>query len=176
MTLCKALPDCGRRTRALDLGPWIGIASILLVAAGCASTPLAAAERDATAKSFATDGGQANVHVYRLSAAAGGVTYPVSLDGRRLGELAVGTFALAVVTPGTHSVLVEGKREASSSVTFEVEPGRNVFVRFEPRQNPWADFAWLWGGERWSLLLLVMTDPEVAMQEVRRCDLIQGTE
>lgn len=154
--------------------PWIGIASILLISAGCARSPLAAAERDATAKSFATDGGQANVYVYRSSAAAGGVTYPVSLDGMRLGELAVGTFALAVLPPGTHSVLVAGKSEANSSVTFEVEPGRNLFVRFEPRHHPWADFAWLWGGERLSLLLLVMTDPEVAMQEVRECTSSRG--
>jgi hypothetical protein len=137
---------------------------------------MAAAERDAAAKSFTTNGGQANLYVYRLSAAAGGVTYPVSLDGTPVGELAVGTFALAVVSPGPHTVLVAGKREASSSVTVEVEPGRNVFVRFEPRRNPWADFAWSWGGERWALLLLVMTDPEGAMQEVRRCDLIQGAE
>jgi hypothetical protein len=115
---------------------------------------MAAAERDAAAKSFATNGVQANVYVYRLSAAAGDVTYPVSLDGTPLGELAVGTFALAVATPGPHTVLVAGKREAS----------------------PWADFAWLWGGEKWSLRLVVMTDMEEAMEEVRRCNLTQGTD
>jgi hypothetical protein len=176
MKTCTALSDCVRPVLAPGLYRGIGIATILLASVGCARTSMAAAERDAAAKSFATNGVLANVYLYRLSAAAGGVTYPVSLDGTPLGELAVGTFAFAVATPGPHTVLVAGKREASSSVTVEVEPGRNVFVRFEPRRNPWADFAWLWGGEKWSLLLVVMTDTEEAMEEVRRCNLTQGTD
>jgi hypothetical protein len=61
-------------------------------------------------------------------------------------------------------------------LSFAAAAGENVFIKFEPRQHLWARFVWLWGGERWRLLLLPMTDPEGAMQEVRRCDLIKETE
>ena len=63
---------------------WRGIVSILLTLAGCATTTMAAVEKDAAIKSFVTSGGQANVYVYRVSAAAGSVTYSLSLDGRKL--------------------------------------------------------------------------------------------
>jgi hypothetical protein len=73
--------------------------------------------------------------VYRLSAAAGSVTYPVSLDGRQLGELAVGTFAHAVVTTGPHTVLVSRKSEASFS--FAAEAGKNLFIKVDPHVSGW---------------------------------------
>ena len=115
-----------------------------------------------------------NAYVYRLSAAWFDVTCPVSLDGRKLGELAVGTFAHEVVNPGPHTVIAScGRLEASSS--FAAAAGENVFVKLEPRQH-WAwPFTWSWGEETWRLLLQPMAEPDEAMAETRRCDLIAGT-
>jgi len=151
---------------------WRGIASILLALAGCATTTMAAVEKDAAAKSFASTADQANVYVYRLSANAGGVTFPVSLDGRILGELAVGTFAHAVVTPGTHTVLVSGKGMEPVLVAVVAEAGKNVFVKVDPRSSPWG-FVWPTPP---TIHLLQVSDQEDAMEEVRRCDLIKGTD
>jgi hypothetical protein len=67
---------------------------------------MATVETDAAAKSFAPTADQANFYVYRLSGAWPDVTCPVSLDGRKLGELAVGSFARAVVAPGPHTAFV----------------------------------------------------------------------
>jgi hypothetical protein len=148
---------------------WRGIFSILLTLAGCATTTMAAVEKDAAAKSFASTADQANLYVYRLSANSGGVTFPVSLDGRKLGELAVGTFGHAVVTPGTHTVLVSGKRREPVSVAVVAEAGKNVFIKVD-------SWDWVWFPFPSTINLKEVSDQEDAMQEVRRCDLIKRAE
>jgi uncharacterized protein (DUF2345 family) len=125
---------------------------------------MASAERDTAAKSFKSGADQANVYVYRLSAAAMLVKFPVSLDGKYLGELAVGTFAHASVAPGQHTVLSSGENQAT--FTFTVAAGQNVFIKAEP------NIGWTAAG----ISLLPRTDPEEAMQEVMRCSLVKGAD
>jgi hypothetical protein len=152
-----------------------GIVSVLFTLAGCATTSMAAVQKDAAAKSFASTTDRANVYVYRLSVDAGSVTCPISLDGKNLGALAVGTFAHVLAAPGPHTVTLSCVG-LESSLSFVAPAGENLFIKAEPRLH-WAyRYVWLWGGDTWQLLLLPMTDPEDAMREVRRCDLIQGPE
>jgi hypothetical protein len=171
------LPGC-LRIRGRPMKPSIqlrGIVPILFALSGCATTSMAAVEKDAAAKSFASTTDQANVYVYRLSGEASSVTCPVSLDGMKLGALAVGTFAHVVAAPGPHTVSLSCVG-LEGNLSFAAATGENVFIKGEPRLH-WAwQFAWLWGGDTWQLLLLPMTDSEHAMQEVRRCDLIKGPE
>lgn len=142
--------------------------AILLALAGCATTTMAVAERDAAAKSFATNEAHANVYVYRLSATAGAQKYVASLDGRVLGESAVGTFLYGAVAPGAHTLVLSGKSEASLS--FPAEAGTNVFIKVDPRVSGW------WWPSPTTIQLLQVSDPEGAMDDVRRCDLATGTE
>jgi hypothetical protein len=138
--------------------------SILLALAGCATTTMAVPEKDAAAKSFATTEGHANVYLYRLSAIAGAEKYVVSLDGRRVGESAAGTFLHAVVTPGPHTILLSGKSEATFA--FSAEARTNVFIKVDPHVS------WWWPTPT-TIRLLLVDDQEGAMQDVRRCDLAQ---
>jgi hypothetical protein len=92
------------------------------------------------------------------------VKFPVSLDGKYLGELAVGTFAHASVAPGQHTVLSSGENQAT--FTFTVAAGQNVFIKADPNMG--------WTAARFSPL--PRTDLEEAMQEVMRCSLVQGAD
>jgi len=146
---------------------WRGMASILIALAGCATTTMAVPEKDAAAKSFATTAGLANVYVYRLSATAGAEKYVVSLDGRRVGESASGTFLHALVAPGPHTIVLSGRSQASFA--FSAEARTNVFIKVDPHVS------WWWPTPT-TIHLLQVSDQEGAMRDVMRCDLAQEPE
>jgi hypothetical protein len=139
---------------------WRAAVAILPALAGCATTTMAVAEKDAAAKSFATTGEHANVYLYRLSVTAGAQKYLVSLDGRVLGESAVGTFLHAAVAPGEHTLVLTGKSQASLS--FSAEAGTNVFIKVDPLGS-----GWWWPAPTTVQLLQVRAAPTSEVLEVR---------
>ena len=75
----------------------------------------------------------------------------------------------AVVTPGTHTVLVSGKRREPVAVAVVAEAGKNVFIKVD-------SWDWVWFPLPSTINLKEVSDQEDAMQEVRRCDLIKRAE
>jgi hypothetical protein len=137
------------------------LAAILAAGSGCASVPMAAKERDIAAKTFSAQPDMSNVYIYRASNWGTGVKYPVTLDGRMLGELPGSTFVVASVSPGPHSVYVSA--ESSKTQSFTAEPGKNHYVKVTPAMG------WISAG----VSLTLMTDEKEAQQDIRGCNLIQ---
>ena len=94
---------------------------------GCqtATPTLQTASDDAAAKRFTTKGDGAKIYVYRLSGLAGGARIePVFIDGRMLGQNGSGTFLVADVSPGHHTVAT-----TASSISVDAKAGGTCFVR-----------------------------------------------
>jgi hypothetical protein len=139
------------------------IACALLVASGgCATVPMATKDRDAAAKAFAASPDQCSLYVYRASEWGTAVKFPVTLDGRMLGELPGSTFIFVTVPPGPHTLYVSG--ENSRTVSFTAEAGKAVYVKVTPTMG-WASAG---------VSLTLMTDVKEAQEDVRGCSLIQG--
>lgn len=101
-------------------------ALLLAVLGGCASVPMASAELDAQAKSFATTPGKANIYVYRHESFGAAIRIPVSLDGRKIASTAAKTYMMVTVEPGQHVVLSDA--EVEDKLTLDVQAGKNYFV------------------------------------------------
>jgi hypothetical protein len=105
------------------------IASIALVAAGCASTPQASPERDAEAKKFLTDPRSATVYVYRLALENDGGDRSDSVlyvDERLIGSTLPGTFFLLRLRTGVHTL--SGYAHDQGRFDLEVRAGQLYFV------------------------------------------------
>jgi len=97
-----------------------------VLASGCASVPMAGAEEDAAAKSFAVRPGKANIYVYRNESMGAAIKMPVVLDGKLVGDTAAKTYYVLEVNPGIHTVV--SKTENDSSVNVDAVAGRNYFL------------------------------------------------
>jgi len=104
----------------------LGAVLVAILAAGCASVPMASMESDTAAKNFAPKSGKANVYVYRNESFGAAIKMPVMLDARNVGATAAKTYMLLEVEPGPHTVL--SNTENSPTVTFTAVAGRNYFV------------------------------------------------
>lgn len=99
--------------------------SSFVTLAGCQTATLQSAADDFAAKRFSTPPGQAIIYVYRLSGLAGAaLVEPVLIDGRMLGQNGSGTFLVAHVGAGRHTVAT-----TASSLTVDANVGRAYFVR-----------------------------------------------
>jgi Protein of unknown function (DUF2846) len=114
----------------------LGAVLIALLASGCASVPMASAERDSTAKTFAVKPGKANIYVYRNETFGAAIKMPVALDGKLVGDTAAKTYLVLEVDPGAHTVL--SKTENDSTVSLTTVAGRNYFVWQEVKMGMWA--------------------------------------
>jgi hypothetical protein len=98
---------------------------LLLMFAGCQTATLQSTADDGAAKRFSTPPGKATIYVYRLSGLAGGARVePVFIDGRMPGQNGSGTFLLAHVDAGQHTVAT-----TASSLTIDANAGKAYFVR-----------------------------------------------
>jgi hypothetical protein len=138
------------------------LAVVLAVASGCASVPMAPKDRDDAAKSFATRPDMANLYVFRSSSFGAAVKFPVTLDGKLVGELPGATFLLATVPPGSHTVYVSAENSETQSVVAQA--GRNHYVRVSPKMG--------WLSARVGVELV--TDEQAAQTEIVGCGLISG--
>ncbi len=76
---------------------------------GCVSLPLATPEQDRAAKLFNVDPEKASVYLFRKSSGYGAViTFPITLDGREVGQTKSGSFFLFKLNPGEHDIWVKG--------------------------------------------------------------------
>lgn len=96
------------------------------VVSGCASVPMASAQKDSQAKSFAVSPGKSNIYVYRNESMGAAVKMPVVVDGMAIGDTAAKTYLLYQANPGKHTVV--SKSENDSSLDLNTEAGKNYFV------------------------------------------------
>jgi len=104
----------------------------ILFVSGCAATTatveLASAGEDEAAKSFISPQGEANIYVTRKSEFKGSsVLFQVVVDGRVEGAIAPGTYHVAPVEPGPHSVSVMTMENQSIQQFFDAVAGENYF-------------------------------------------------
>ena len=103
--------------------------SLVLSAAllsGCASVPMASLDADASAKTFQTDPGMANVYVYRNETLGSAIKMPILIDGMSVGDTASKTYVFKKVSPGSH--IITSKAETDATVTIDMKGGYNYFV------------------------------------------------
>ena len=148
--------------KPLALGRLALLFVVFLSAGGCATVPMAPKEKDAAAKTFAAAPELANLYVYRASEWGSGVKYPVTLDGKMLGELPGSTFIFVQVAPGPHTLYVSA--ESSKTVSFVAEGGKSVYIKVTP----------VMGWVTPNVSLTLMTDEKEAQEDVKGCNLIQG--
>jgi hypothetical protein len=95
--------------------------------AGCQTAILQGNAADTAAKRFATEIGKAKIYIYRLSRLAGAARIePVFIDGRMLGQNGSGTFLVADVDAGHHTVAT-----TASMITIDADAGTAYFVKQE---------------------------------------------
>lgn len=112
-----------------------------LVAAGlgaCASVTLAPSEQDVVGKQFAPPTeGQAALYLYREGVFGSAVVLPVSVGRRAIGALAVDTWFLVDLPPGTYDVRCTGG-ENTDSRTVQLAPGETRYVEAAVRAGFFA--------------------------------------
>jgi len=111
---------------------WAAVAALLLVTAGCASTPQASAERDADAKRFYTHPNAGTIYVYRSQFNRFEQLDDDStlyVDDRLIGNTIPGTYFRVDVVPGRH--MLHGVGRDSGRLSVDVRPGELYFVRLD---------------------------------------------
>jgi hypothetical protein len=143
----------------------ISLAALFFVAAlasGCASVPMANAERDTQAKTFAVPAtGKANVYVYRNEVIGGAVKMDLALNGKPIGQTTAMTFVVLEVAPGKHNLV--SKAENESRLDLVTEAGKNYFVWQEVKM-----------GVLYARNLLQLVDEKTGRAGVAECRLIEA--
>lgn len=98
----------------------VGVAALL---GGCASVAMAPSGADATAKTFQTTPGKANIYIFRDETFGAAIHLPLAVDGKSIGPTAAKTYFLVTVDPGSHTV-----GSGDSKVTIDAEAGHNYYV------------------------------------------------
>ena len=104
--------------------------------AGCASVPMTSPTLDSQAKAFTPEPGKANIYVNRGGGMGSALEFQVVLDGRISGSLAPHTFQLLSVSPGAHTLLVQGAENVQQQ-KLDAEAGKNYFYRVSVHMG-WA--------------------------------------
>jgi len=137
-----------------------GIVVVAFVASGCVSVPMASAEKDVSAKTFATKPGKGNIYVYRNETMGAAVKMPVVLDGKLAGDTASKTYFLFEVAPGKHELISKGENDSVLPIT--VQAGSNYFVWQEMKMGLFAPRS-----------LLQLVDDAKGRAGVAECKLIE---
>ncbi len=98
--------------------------SALLTA--CASVPMASFDKDAQAKSFASQKSKAQLYVYRNETFGAGIKMPLELDGTAIGETAAHTYVVISLKPGSYTLVSKSSDE--SRLVLNVKAGQNYYV------------------------------------------------
>jgi starvation-inducible outer membrane lipoprotein len=107
----------------------------ILLAAGCATVPMAPPEADAKAKTFAVEPGKANIYVYRNESFGGAITMTVALNGKLMGQTGPQTYFFWQVDPGKYEI--QSIADNTSTVALDVQAGKNYFVWQEVKMGLW---------------------------------------
>jgi hypothetical protein len=140
-------------TRAILHAAALALGISLLGAAGCASTPEAAPERDAEAKRFVGHPGYAALYIYRPDFPRAEMDDSVlEVDDRLVGATLPGTFFRVDVPPGPH--VVRSSASGATELKFDARAGELYFVSLSV----------LSGNSH-----LARVGAEAAQREIRRC-------
>ncbi len=108
-------------------------AVLAMLAAACATVPMAAPAEDAAAKQFtAPPAGQAALYVYREGGVGGAVPFAVSIGQRQLGQLAPMTYFRVDLPAGAHDVRCTGS-DNSDAALVALAPNETRFVELSVR-------------------------------------------
>ena len=132
----------------------------MVLAAGCASVPMAGKERDTAAKSFTPKPEKSQIYVYRNEMMGSAVTMTVSLDGKVVGRTGPKTFFWWEVEPGVHTIA--SHTENVSELRIKAEAGKLYFV--------WQEVKMGWWGARSALQEV---DEPTGKSGVMECELIR---
>lgn len=99
---------------------------IFIFLSGCATIPRLSKELDTAAKTFETTTDKANIYIVRDEFIGAAVGMPLDINGKLLGKTSALTYILATVTPGTQNIISHAEND--STLSLDVEPGKNYFV------------------------------------------------
>jgi hypothetical protein len=111
----------------------ISIRSLMLVVSlmaitGCASTPMAPKEQDATSKTFKTPSpNMAGIYIYRNSSFGKTLLKTVSIDKTIIGATATYTFFHREITAGEHTLATQSEF-SDNELQINTEAGKNYFI------------------------------------------------
>lgn len=104
-------------------------AILLLFLSGCATVPMASAERDLSRKSFKKPPSNVSgLYVYRDSHFGAALKKKIYVDGKEIGETAPKTYFYKDILPGTRKIATESEF-GKNVLTLNAESGKNYFVR-----------------------------------------------
>lgn len=112
----------------------LSVAVLAVLLAACAATiPIAPKTVDEAAKTFTTPPDQSVIYIARESEYFGkAILFQVVVDGKLLGGIARGTYYMAHIPPGEHSVTALSN-ENQDSLKLKMEAGKVYYVKVNPR-------------------------------------------
>jgi uncharacterized protein DUF2846 len=128
---------------------------------GCATVPMAPADADSHAKTFATKPDKSRLYVYRNETFGGAARMTISLDGKVAGQSGPKTFFLWDVEPGPHEITSHA--ENIDTLTIITEAGKAYYVWQEAKVGIW--------GARSRMHLM---EEEAGRKAVAECQLAQS--
>lgn len=106
------------------------VIACLAIVTGCASVPMASADKNLNAKSFPTPGqGKSGLYVYRDSFVGKALKKDVYLDGNCIGETADKVFFYTQVDGGRTYKLSTESEFSPNDLVLDINAGKNYFVR-----------------------------------------------
>lgn len=144
------------------------LASIVVLASlyltGCASVPMAPAEKDQARKEFtAPPEGMSGLYIYRNSSFGGALKKTVRVDGKIIGETAPHTYFYTTLKPGVHELATESEF-SDNTLSIDMQPGQNYYV------HNFIKFGAFVGGAG-----LKQVSDEEGQKGVRECKLAQDS-
>ncbi len=131
------------------------------IVSGCASIKQAPLSADTEAKEFAPKPDVAQVYVYRNETLGAALSMPVTVDGKLAGNTGPNSFFKFDLSPGKHVITSQGDE---SEITLETKAGELYFVWQEVKMGVFS------GGSK-----LQLVEPEVGMEGVRECRMIESS-
>ena len=111
-------------------------AAAAILVSGCASVPMASADADKQAKSYATSPTKANLYIYRNESMGGAIRMTVSVNNKVLGQSGPKTYFLVQVDPGKHEI--SSLTENTSTLVVDAQAGRNYFIWQEVKMGAFS--------------------------------------
>ena len=133
---------------------------VMVLAAGCATVPMAQKKKDTAAKTFSPKPEKAQIYVYRNETFGSAITMVVSLDGKVMGRTGPKTFFWWEVEPGIHTIA--SHTENVPELPIKTEPGELYFIWQEVKMGWWA-----------ARSVLYQVDEQTGKLGVMECELIQ---
>ena len=102
------------------------LGALLLLVTGCATAPMAPADKDIEAKKFESNKDTGAVYIYRNETFGAAIPMDVAINSKTLGHTAAKTYFKLDLSPGSYNV--ESRAENTSAITLDVKPGISYFL------------------------------------------------